>query len=83
MNTLRVRYFPALQLSLKSNFYNPIFDSDTGEIIGYSVKSSIDTVSESIDPQLTAELISVIEKIVREELTNHTVQNQKKVKELK
>ena len=66
---------------MKSNFYNPIFDSDTGEIIGYSMKSSIDTASESIDPQLTAELISVIEKIVREELTNHTIENQEKVKE--
>lgn len=66
---------------MKNNFYKPIFDYNTGEITGYTLKSSIDTPTESIDPQLTAELINVIEKIVREELTNHSIQNQEKVKE--
>jgi hypothetical protein len=64
---------------MKSNFYSS--DIDRHGNIKYEQKSIIDTNTESIDDQSTTELVSVIDGIVREELKNHTVENQNKIKE--
>lgn len=65
---------------LKRNFYKA-HDDRSGTSVKYEQKSIIDTNTESIDDQLTLELVSVIEGIIREELKNHTVENQNKIKE--
>lgn len=72
---------------IKSNFYTPVTDEnwvplrDSNWEIIYQMKSCIDTPTESIDPQLTKEMIDTFEKIVREELTNHTEENKLRVKD--
>lgn len=71
---------------IKNNFYKAVYDEnwnlmyDTDWNIMYQQKSCIDTPTESIDYQLTMEMIGVFKRIVKEEFNNHTVENQLKVK---
>ena len=62
-----------------SNFYSPVYDEE-GKLVWYSSKGSIDTPTESIDDELNNEFRTKIISIIREELSNHSVENQERIK---